>query len=92
LLKKENPGWFPKIPCEQYLRRVNGLGSYCKTLCAKLYEIEEKNYPEQSIAIDSAPVVIAKQARSTKSKVAKNICDKGYNKSKKGFSMVLSCM
>ena len=78
--------WFPMRPCyEQYLRRINRLGSYCKMLCTKLYELEEQNYPEQSIAIDFAPVAIAKQVRSTKSKVAKNICDKGYNKSKKGF-------
>jgi hypothetical protein len=87
--------WFPKIPCyEQYLRRLNKLGSVCRQLCVQLYLLDEKNQKSKSIAIDSAPVIVAKQGRSSKARVAPNICNKGYNSSKKcyfyGFKLHLA--
>lgn len=84
--------WFPGLPCyEQFLRRLNRLGPYCRQLCEKQFDDNEKDHS----AIDSAPVIVAEQARSGRARVAPNICDKGYNASKKkyfyGFKLHVAC-
>lgn len=84
--------WFPYLPCyEQFLRRLNRLGTFCRQMCEKKFNQNE----ESRTAVDSTPVIIAEQARSGRARVAPNICDKGYNASKKkyfyGFKLHIGC-
>lgn len=77
--------WFPKLPSYQaFSRRVNDLAPAFQAL-AQIWmnQVNSKVLDEYSYVLDSCPIILAKQARSSSAKVAKEICNKSYNSSRK---------
>jgi len=76
--------WFPHLPSyEAYLQRLNRLSAVFPALVEKL----KADYPKLEILtkvrlLDSMPIIIAKQKRSSKAKVANEYANKGYCASK----------
>jgi len=76
--------WFPDLPSyEAYLQRLNRLSAVFPALVEKL----KADYPKLEILtnvrlLDSMPIIIAKQKRSSKAKVANQYANKGYCASK----------
>ena len=77
--------WFPKLPSYQaFCRRLNRLAPAFQAL-SEIW-MEEKRGPyglDSAFAVDSCPVILAKQVRSDKAKVGRSLCDKCYNASRK---------
>jgi hypothetical protein len=71
--------WFPELPSYQkFNKRINTLASVFQILCGLL--MTERNVDDSITAhvLDSMPIVVAKQKRSSNASAAKGLCDKGY--------------
>lgn len=83
--------WFPKLPkYKAFNKRFCYLSAAIKALANELLS-ELTSIDSDCIAhlIDSMPVIVAKQSRSSSAKVAAEICDKGYCDSKKMWFYVV---
>ncbi len=85
--KQHLASWFPKLPSYQgFNERLNNLsvcfellaGSVTRSVVPKLLQNKEK-------VIDSMPIMLAGNSRSSSAKVAKGICGKGYCSSKQTY-------
>ena len=77
--------WFPKLPkYKAFNKRFCYLADAIKTLANELLSELTGITPECITHLtDSMPIVVAKQSRSNRAKVAPDLCDKGYCDSKK---------
>jgi primosomal replication protein N len=80
--------WFPKLPSYQnFSRRLNYLAPCFIALAETLLDyggtLFEEFMSEQ--VIDSLPILVAKQARSSSAKTASELCAKGYCATKKQY-------
>jgi hypothetical protein len=78
--------WFPTMPkYKAYNKRVCYLSDAIKALADGLMRQLKGTSSCVTHLIDSMPVVVAKQSRSSTAKVAPDLCDKGYCDSKKMY-------
>jgi len=77
-------GWFPKLPSySAFNNRLNTIALGFEVMVSELLQ-EEKGrliFDKESL-IDSLPIIVAGNSRSSSAKVAKEICNKGYCSSK----------
>ena len=79
--------WFPKLPSYQaFCYRLNRLAPALLAL-AEIWmdRVSAMCGTEMAYVLDSCPIILAKQARSSHAKVAPELCDKGYNSSRKEY-------
>ena len=76
--------WFPKLPSYQaFCARLNFLAPAFQALAGVwMDKASAMSGTEMAYLIDSMPIILAKQARSSSAKVAPELCDKGFNSSK----------
>ena len=76
--------WFPKMPSYQaFCSRLNYLAPAFQALANTwMYRVSSMNSIEMAYLLDSCPIILAKQARSSHAKVAPELCDKGFNSSR----------
>jgi len=77
--------WFPELPSYQgYNRRLNRLSAVFAPLVGEaLAEVDCEQTRKEAMRIaDSMPIMMAKQKRSSRAKVAPQLADKGYCSSK----------
>ena len=75
--------WFPDLPrYKAFNKRVCYLSDAFKVLCELLLDGLAFHPDIKTHIADSMPIVVAKQSRSKKAKVAKEICNVGYCESK----------
>lgn len=77
--------WFPKLPSYQaFCRRLNWLAPAFRALC-EIWQEEKRgqNAGIRDFVVDSTPIILAKQTRSNRAKVARQLCSKCYNSSRK---------
>lgn len=81
LVKNYLPEWFPKLPSYQaFSRRVNDLSRAFQLLAEMWMEELFPDMPtSNSFVIDSMPIILAKDSRSDRAKVATEVCSKTYN-------------
>ena len=78
--------WFPLMPkYKAFNKRVCYLADAIKTLASVLLTLLVGDPSHNTHLADSVPIVVAKQSRSGRGKVAPDMCDKGYCDSKKMF-------
>lgn len=79
--------WFPNLPSyEAYVQRINKINSVFPVLAEKIQSDSPQLGALKNIyLIDSMPIVIAKEKRSSHAKVANHFANKGYNASKKCY-------
>ena len=79
--------WFPHLPSYQAFNyRLCRLAPALQALAEKwMDDVSEHAGTEWSYVLDSCPIVLAKQARASRAKVARELCDKGFNASKKEY-------
>lgn len=79
--------WFPKLPSYQaFCRRIGQLAPAFRLLAEKWMDcVSASVVNELTYVVDSCPIVLAKQSRSAYAKVARDLCDKGFNSSKKEY-------
>jgi hypothetical protein len=80
--------WFPKLPSyTNFSRRLNNLAPCFIGLTEILLNIGEWRFSEfqPRQVIDSLPIVVAKQSRSSFASVAPEMCSKGYCATKKEY-------
>ena len=71
--------WFPAMPnYKAFNRRYGYLADAIKTLASDLLSMISSDTTCPTHLIDSMPIVLAKQRRSGRAKVATEMCDKGY--------------
>ena len=78
---------FPKLPSYQaFCRRLNNLAPAFQAL-AEVWSRKHCAQFEDAVQyiIDSCPIILAKQARAGSAKVARELCDKSYNSSRKEY-------
>lgn len=77
--------WFPKLPSYQaFCRRLNRLTPAFRALSEIWMEEKQAGYEtSRDFVVDSCPVILAKQTRSSQAKVGRQLCDKCYNASRK---------
>ncbi len=77
--------WFPKLPSYQaFSDRLNRLASVFQALAEIwLSAIGVDWNVEKEYIVDSCPIILAKGARSSHAKVARELCEKSYNSSRK---------
>lgn len=77
--------WFPKLPSYQaFCRRLNRLAPAFRALSEIWMEKKQADFGMgRDFAVDSCPVILAKQTRSDRAKVGRELCDKCYNASRK---------
>ena len=77
--------WFPTLPkYKAFNYRVGYLSDAIKTLANELLSsLTSLNPSCMTHVMDSMPIILAKQSRSSRAKVASEICDKGYCDAKK---------
>ena len=77
--------WFPNMPkYKAFNKRYCYLADAIKALASELLSELTGIYPDGvDHLIDSMPIIVAKQSRSSSAKVADELCDKGYCDSKK---------
>lgn len=79
--------WFPKLPgYASYIQRLNRLSEVFVPLIGQI----QQDFPqmegiEMIRLIDSMPVMIAKEQRSSSAKAAGELANKGYNSTKKTY-------
>ena len=82
-IKEEWPGWFPKLPSYQaFNRRICNLADVfveCASICM---EVLGEDPEVTSYLLDSMPIQVASAKRSSRAKVAPDLCSKGYCGSK----------
>lgn len=75
--------WFPNLPSyEAYVMRLNRLQDVFIPLIHEVQKYFPKDYLKNIRLIDSMPIIMAKEKRSSKAKVASDIANKGYCGSK----------
>ena len=76
--------WFPKLPSYQaFCYRLNRLVPAFQSLANLWMErASVMSGTEMAYLVDSFPIILAKQARSSRAKVAPELCDKGFNSSR----------
>jgi len=81
------PEWFPDLPSYAgYVQRLNRLSAAFAPLTeAAVAEIDSEAVIETLRVADSFPVMMAKEKRSSRAKVAPEVADKGYCSSKDIF-------
>lgn len=73
--------WYPNLPCyQQYDKRLNRLTEILELIFGVLSLADRKN--ADVAVIDSMPIIVAGAKRSSRAKVAKNLCAKGFCSSK----------
>lgn len=79
--------WFPSLPSyQEFCRRLNNLVPAFQALAEIWAGMLCANFGESvQYIIDSCPIILAKQARSSSAKVAREHCDKSYNASRKEY-------
>jgi len=78
--------WFPRLPNYQaFDKRVCFLSDAFKSLASILLSELDNDFLCMTYLIDSMPIIVAKQKRMKKAKVAPEICDIGYCDSKKMY-------
>jgi len=80
--------WFPKLPSyTNFSRRLGLLAPAFVLLSESLLTQGKASFLGQQIdqALDSMPVIVAKQSRSSSARVCSDICDKGYCATKKQY-------
>ena len=73
--------WFPKLPSYQaFCYRLNRLAPAFQSLAGLWMDrISAMTGTEMTYVVDSCPIILAKQRRSSCAKIAPELCDKGYN-------------
>ena len=76
--------WFPNLPTyEKYVYRLNRICSVFPDLCGLIInDFAKKDVIKNVLLIDSMPIIMANQKRSTKAKVADFYANKGHCASK----------
>ena len=76
--------WFPKLPSYQaFCYRLNRLAPAFQSLAGIWMDrISAMTGTEMTYVVDSCPIILAKQRRSSHAKIAPELCDKGYNSSR----------
>ena len=76
--------WFPSLPSYQaFCYRLNRLAPAFQDIAEHWMDrLSEISDSEMKYLVDSCPIILAKQKRSSHAKVAPEICDKGYNSSR----------
>ncbi len=76
--------WFPKLPSYQaFSRRLSALAPAFQALTEIwLEQLPDGLDLDRDFLVDSCPIILAKQARSGRAKVASEICGKSYNSSR----------
>lgn len=79
--------WFPKLPTYQAVcNRLNRLVPAFRLLVEMWMDLVSAiSGTEMTFVVDSCPIILAKQRRSGHAKVAPELCDKGYNSSRKEY-------
>ncbi len=77
--------WFPKLPSYQaFSDRLNKLAPAFQTLAEIWLGVIGVDWDEQKeYIVDSCPIILAKGPRSGHAKVARELCEKSYNSSRK---------
>ena len=77
--------WFPKLPSYQaFSDRLNRLAPAFQALAEIWLSVIGVNLPEHmEYIVDSCPIILAKGPRSGQGKVARELCEKSYNSSRK---------
>jgi len=77
--------WFPKLPSYQaFSDRLNRLAPAFQALAETWLDIIGVDWNEKKeYIVDSCPIILAKGARSGHAKVARELCEKSYNSSRK---------
>ncbi len=77
--------WFPKLPSYQaFSDRLNRLAPVFQALAEHwLYSIGVDLSEISEYIVDSCPIILAKGSRSGHAKVARELCEKSYNSSRK---------
>ncbi len=77
--------WFPLLPSYQaFSRRLNELfPAFAGLIETFMDELEVSSMLSHSYVLDSCPIILAKQARSSRAKVAGVLCNKTYCASRK---------
>ena len=85
--KEHLSDWFPKLPSYQaFNRRLTRLAPALQALAGVwMEEVAVNAGTEESYVTDSLPVALAKRTRSRYAKVAREMCDIGYNSTKKEY-------
>ena len=83
-VKEHLADWFPNIPSYQaFCYRLNRLSSAIQYLAEHWMDrLTEISGTDMSYLVDSCPIILAKQKRSSHAKIAPEMCDKGYNSSR----------
>jgi len=77
--------WFPHLPSyEAYIMRLNRLEDVFVPMIEEIQKHFPDNFLENIRLVDSMPIIMAKEKRSSKAKVATELANKGYCGSK-GF-------
>lgn len=78
---------FPRLPSYQaFCYRLNRLAPAIQKICEIWMDwVSALLGTEMTYLVDSCPIMLAKQRRSGSAKVAPELCDKGYNSSKKEY-------
>ena len=87
-IKIHYQGWFPKLPSYKKFSKRLGLLSHAFAMLAESLMMHgTADYIGQYImqAIDSMPVIVASQARSSSARSCAGFCNKSYNASKKQY-------
>ena len=87
-IKKYYGGWFPNLPSyKAFNKRICYLSDAIRMLAdCVIKELDTKAAEEiKTHLLDSMPVVVANSKRSSRAKVAAEMCDKGYCDSKKMY-------
>lgn len=78
--------WFPKLPSYQaFNNRIGYLSDALKMLADVLLKSANIDSKVNTHLLDSMPIIVAGQKRSSTAKVAPNLCSKGYCGSKDMF-------
>jgi hypothetical protein len=77
--------WFPQLNSyKQFVKRLNNLSHSLVEMCYAIFD-SNNVYGEGQEVIDSMPIVLARQARSSRAKVAPDLAAKGYCAVKKEY-------
>ncbi len=78
--------WFPNLPkYKAFNKRICYLSEAIKTLAGELLSLLPSAPEVTAHLTDSMPIVVAKQSRSSRARVAPDMCSKGYCDSKKMY-------
>lgn len=78
--------WFPQLPSyEAYVMRLNRLEGVFAPLSEEIQKYLPLKSPGNIRIIDSMPIILAKEKRSSRAKVAPGLANKGYCGSKNSY-------